>query len=532
MTRSCRVAAGMLGLLLIAPGSRLDAEGPPGVTSLTNPRVRYTRPQAHSVTLRRGPVTAVIVDNEPLDGGHRAGYNGIASLTHERRPENLFVPAYAGSNLEHIFDGTVVDQDRAFEPRRAPMELRSIDAHTVELYQPPTPTWKLESCTRFAIEPDGVITRTFECIPRAPTFHNGYIGLFWASYIQQPESGAIYFRSTTGGSLQWVESVSPAHGVAATHLSYQDTRELARAPDYPQTLIFNTSKWRYIYPFYYGLSHGMAYVQLFRDSDLVRFSQSPSGGGGGNPAWDFQWVIPAYEVGKSYGFQMRIAYTPFVNPAEIEDSADALGVVWSEHPAFAPVVERPGLPRVLLIGDSISAGYTAPTRRFLQGKANVYRVMTNAKDTERGLRRLADWLGDKPWDVIHFNWGLHDLKRVESPDPAVPIDRYQANLRELVHRLKGTGAELIWATTTPIPDVELGTPRKTRDGIAYNAVARKIMEESGVAVDDLYAFALPRLSAIQQPADVHFTDAGSDELARQVAASIEAALTRRKARRQ
>jgi acyl-CoA thioesterase-1 len=75
-----------------------------------------------------------------------------------------------------------------------------------------------------------------------------------------------------------------------------------------------------------------------------------------------------------------------------------------------------------------------------------------------------------------------------------------------------------------VPDAELKPPRKNSDVIAYNAVAKKIMTESGIAMDDLYAFVLPQLTAIQRPANVHFSDEGSATLAKQVAASIEAAL--------
>jgi acyl-CoA thioesterase-1 len=81
-----------------------------------------------------------------------------------------------------------------------------------------------------------------------------------------------------------------------------------------------------------------------------------------------------------------------------------------QSPAFAPVVDQPGLPRVLLIGDSISIGYTVTVRKALAGQANVHRIPENGADTANGLKKIESWLVGSPWDVIHFNWGLHDLK--------------------------------------------------------------------------------------------------------------------------
>src|SRR5688572_8105941 len=83
------------------------------------------------------------------------------------------------------------------------------------------------------------------------------------------------------------------------------------------------------------------------------------------------------------------------------------------NPAFAPVQDDPALPRVLLIGDSISIGYTVPTRERLAGKANVHRPGVNCGPTTRGVENLDKWLGDKKWDVIHFNFGLHDLRYID-----------------------------------------------------------------------------------------------------------------------
>jgi lysophospholipase L1-like esterase len=191
--------------------------------------------------------------------------------------------------------------------------------------------------------------------------------------------------------------------------------------------------------------------------------------------------------------------------------------------AFEPVVDDPKFPRVLLIGDSISIGYTVPVRDLLKGKANVHRNAGNGGPTTNGLAHLKQWLGDGKWDVIHFNWGLHDLKFMADGKRQVDTGVYEKNLHELVRQLKATGAKLIWATTTPVPE-GVSPPRKNADVLAYNAIAQKIMKENQIAVDDLYAFALPRLAEIQQPANVHFTPQGSAVLAKHVAASIETAL--------
>ena len=194
------------------------------------------------------------------------------------------------------------------------------------------------------------------------------------------------------------------------------------------------------------------------------------------------------------------------------------------NPAFAEVKDDPALPRVLLIGDSISIGYTLPTRRLLQGKANVHRIPVNGGPTITGLESLDRWLGSGKWTVIHFNWGLHDLRFMDDGKHQVAIDTYEKNLRDLVGRLKRTGAALIWASTTPVPDAEVTPPRKNSNVVAYNAVAKRIMQEHGIPIDDLYALAFPRLGEIQRPANVHYTDPGYDVLAERVAASIRAAL--------
>lgn len=184
-------------------------------------------------------------------------------------------------------------------------------------------------------------------------------------------------------------------------------------------------------------------------------------------------------------------------------------------PSLAKVTDIHGLPRVLLIGDSISMGYTLPVRKLFEGTANVHRPPENGGPTTTGLAKIDSWLtvnDNNKWDVIHFNWGLHDLKVTKEGNQVNP-DQYEKNLRLLVKKLKATGAKLIWAATTPVPGGKLSPPRKNEDVLQYNAIALKIMKEEGIAINDLYAAVLPKHSQWQRPENVHFTEAGSKALA-------------------
>jgi hypothetical protein len=298
-----------------------------GVTSLANLAVKYSRPAKSYVVLKRGPIEAVVVDNSAVDDdvlhGHRAGYSGLALLRHQSQNENLFVPAYSGLNFEHILDGTApADRRIQFEPRNHPMELRVIGPHTAELCQTPTFHHALESCQRYELLDDGTIELTIELIARRPTFSNGYINLFWASYINQPASLDIHFRglpvSDPTATPTWIRGVTPSHGELSTHRSTIDNRVFAHDKPFPLTLVHSLSNHRFTEPWYFGICRGMAFVQMFRPADQVRITQSPSGGGKGNPAWDFQFYVPDYEPGRLYRFRMRAAYLPYESHAQIE----------------------------------------------------------------------------------------------------------------------------------------------------------------------------------------------------------------------
>lgn len=187
------------------------------------------------------------------------------------------------------------------------------------------------------------------------------------------------------------------------------------------------------------------------------------------------------------------------------------GKIAGQSSAWDFVKDDPKLPRVLLIGDSVSRGYTQPARKFLEGKANVHRAPANCGPTASGLKNLDVWLGEGKWDVIHFNFGIHDR--------ATPAADYVKRLEEIVGRLEKTGAKLIWASTTPIPD-NPAQKQTAASIVEKNALAAEVMKKHGIPTDDLFAAITPHLAKLQNPNDVHFSGAGYDFLGAQVGEAI------------
>lgn len=179
------------------------------------------------------------------------------------------------------------------------------------------------------------------------------------------------------------------------------------------------------------------------------------------------------------------------------------------------VQDDPKLPRVLLIGDSVSRGYTQAVRKALAGKVNVHRAPANCGPTASGLKNIDVWLGDGKWDLIHFNFGIHDRN--------TPIADYQQRLEQLIERMNKTGAKLVWASSTPCPDTKDGK-YKAAPIPERNTAAAEVMKKHGIAIDDLFTAITPHLATMQNPDDVHFNAQGYDFLGETVAKAITEAL--------
>lgn len=185
-------------------------------------------------------------------------------------------------------------------------------------------------------------------------------------------------------------------------------------------------------------------------------------------------------------------------------------------------------PKILIVGDSISLGYTPYVREDLQGIAEVYHNRGNAQHTGTGLDSIETWIGTKDWDIIQFNWGLWDLC-YRHPDSKTQGNRdkvhgtityeledYGKNLDSIVQWMKAkSDAKLIFVTTTYVPEDEAG--RYQEDAIRYNQLAKRIMEENGVVINDIYE-ASRRIHRHygKDSGDVHYLPEGYRALAKEI----------------
>ena len=181
-------------------------------------------------------------------------------------------------------------------------------------------------------------------------------------------------------------------------------------------------------------------------------------------------------------------------------------------------------PRILIIGDSISIGYTPFTRENLTEKATIFHNSGNAQHSGTGLKKIDDWIGNEKWDIVQFNWGLWDLC-YRHPDSKVQgnrdkengkitytIDEYASNLDSIVTILKTkTEAKLIFITTTYVPEDEAG--RFKNDAIRYNNAAKKIMKKHSIIVNDIYEQSIPIHQKFGKGLDdVHYSNQGYEKL--------------------
>ncbi|MFU8892598.1 MAG: SGNH/GDSL hydrolase family protein [Luteolibacter sp.] len=212
----------------------------------------------------------------------------------------------------------------------------------------------------------------------------------------------------------------------------------------------------------------------------------------------WQTIIHGYPDGEGRFMISRMEVSPLPDPRLTDD---------------------PALPRVLVIGDSISMNYHEATKEALAGTANYHRIEGNAFTSRHGVNNAELWLGNfhekgLHWDVIQFNHGLHDIRQTYDAKTGVwgpeqiSIEEYQANLERLVAILRRTNAQLIWASTTPVQRDILGQYARRKGACAeYNAAALEVMKRHpDILINDLHGMISSSavFEAWRQTSDVHF----------------------------
>jgi len=183
------------------------------------------------------------------------------------------------------------------------------------------------------------------------------------------------------------------------------------------------------------------------------------------------------------------------------------------------------LPRVLLIGDSISVGYGGVVKERLKGKANVDTLATSKAISDPGwLKETTYAIEGYRHAVIHFNNGLHG-GHVTGQD-------YESSLRDYVKKLRELApqAKLIWANTTPVPSSQKGVAldeKGNATALARNAIAGRVMKEAGIPINDLYSLVVGDIEKLTaSKGNLHYNNKGKALQGQVVADAILKALGR------
>jgi hypothetical protein len=255
---------------------------------------------------------AVIGDNASGPDGHHTGFNGIWSLVPTGTTTNVIGAGLAGLNLEHYINGRDEDgkkPDILFDPRRSPIKLRRRSASSVLLHQPPTAFYGVESWTEFTIQEPNTIEMAFRCIPRKDIFPNGWLGVFWATYVkpqEEPHANFLGYESPEQVEPTWLQT----DGYSMVY-SREAKVPLKFPGPFQGHAMATTDERRWAEPFYYCLWGEYAYIVMFEtDHDIGMYAGYNRPPASWNP-WDFQMIIHEPEIGSEYGLKVRIVFDKF-----------------------------------------------------------------------------------------------------------------------------------------------------------------------------------------------------------------------------
>ena len=182
--------------------------------------------------------------------------------------------------------------------------------------------------------------------------------------------------------------------------------------------------------------------------------------------------------------------------------------------------DKNDLPRVLLVGDSITRGYFGEVEKHLAGKAYCARLTTSKCVSDPSfVDEVQLLLKHYKFDVIHFNNGLHGWGYTEP--------QYRDGLAKTVDAIRkhAGDAKLIWASTTPVrqgSDLQKFGERTERVKVR-NQLATGIMKERSISTNDLFGLVEDHPDWYSSDG-THFNAKGKEAHGKQVAESVDGCL--------
>ncbi|HEY1186989.1 MAG TPA: SGNH/GDSL hydrolase family protein [Gemmata sp.] len=213
---------------------------------------------------------------------------------------------------------------------------------------------------------------------------------------------------------------------------------------------------------------------------------------------------------------------------------------------FAPAADAPPAlkkgEKIVFLGDSITAGGVAP-----KGYVTVIKNALNEKHKDLGIeivgagisgnkvpdlqRRLEkDVLAKKPTLVVIYI-GINDVWHGENdPTRGTSKDKFEAGLKEIIGKIKDSGARVVLCTPTVIGEKKGGANKLDAKLDEYAEVSRKVAKETGAQLCDLRKAFVDHLAkhnaddkekGILTTDRVHLNEAGNKLVAETIRTTID-----------
>lgn len=179
------------------------------------------------------------------------------------------------------------------------------------------------------------------------------------------------------------------------------------------------------------------------------------------------------------------------------------------------------MKKVLLLGDSIRLGYQSYVKDKLDGLADVVGPEENCRFAKYTLWNVDQWTTDygRP-DVIHWNNGIWDIQhRSGEHGIFTPLEEYVATIQRVLLRLRKTGAQIVWATTTAVDPRNQQCKNEEID--IYNQAIVQMMHAENIDVNDLNHLIKGNIASYIDNDLVHLTAQGSEACADAVAGAVK-----------